>query len=683
MVAAVLRVPACGSGRLLPRRLRARASATASSAMGKGADRKRKNNANRRARGEAWSEIQGKRHAAVGPSWGAWSPAATGMAAATALPPLLPGLLGVAAERHTTQPAGPSVHAQQPGMANINGMVAESGAEPPNVGRLGEEYAVAWLRHHHATSTVRWLNDADEQHADHDIEIRAEHETEWRHVEVKTRWSGCDPRMNQMSDRQRERLLDPGDSYMLLLLGDASRLFESPAAPPRVRLYESPHPRGACVEGMPSRLWNGVYIATGDCEARPRFENAAGRHLWYSVAERRVWLLSDAYEPAEKNPAGRAFTSELSHGQLPVGRRDWQVFHNKEWQDLPLTVTLLATDADVDEQKERLAAEGKAKRAAAKAAALQQLKGKAVGVDGMSNLEFNGVYVAAGDHEGCPRFENAEEKQLYYSIERSQWVLRDTFVPAPRTASAWADAADGMLPVGQTAWRGSKEPVTVSLLSVEEALQQQTRRLRDSHRTSKDAAVTQIFAMFDADCDGKLNKEEYRAYLEGIKCWGTKTCTDEGYDATGWAEQCAQLECRADEGITAEAFRSILYEQTNRGSKLQADLDSCKEWKAKFAPTEVVDDKPMELNELVAMDGRSSFTMAFMKEFVAGSKVPMTGKFKRLVESLGIGEGGPPADCGFGAGAGGGGGGFGDGKWERGAVCIRPTYELNKTGHGE
>ena len=83
------------------------------------------------------------------------------------------------------------------------------------------------------------------------------------------------------------------------------------------------------------------------------------------------------------------------------------------------------------------------------------------------------------------------------------------------------------------------------------------------------------------------------------------------------------------------------------------------------------------------MDGRSSFTMAFMKEFVAGSKVPMTGKFKRLVESLGIGEGGPPADCGFGAGAGGGGGGFGDGKWERGAVCIRPTYELNKTGHGE
>ena len=57
----------------------------------------------------------------------------------------------------------------------------------------------------------------------------------------------------------------------------------------------------------------------------------------------------------------------------------------------------------------------------------------------------------------------------------------------------------------------------------------------------------------------------------------------------------------------------------------------------------------------------------------------MTGKFKRLVESLGIGERGPPADA----------GGFGTsacaGKWERGAVSVRPTttYELNQTGHAE
>ena len=170
------------------------------STMGKGADRRKRNQANRRARGETWSEIrngQGPRRGAAA----AWAPAARGMVAA-ALPPLSASLLGVEAERLTTQPAGPS-QAQFASMEVDVGV--GGGVEPPNAGRVGEEYAAAWLRHQHATATVRWLNDTDEQHADHDIEIlaAAAGETEWRHVEVKTRWAGCDPRMNQLSHQQR------------------------------------------------------------------------------------------------------------------------------------------------------------------------------------------------------------------------------------------------------------------------------------------------------------------------------------------------------------------------------------------------------------------------------------------------------------------------------------------------
>ena len=43
-----------------------------------------------------------------------------------------------------------------------------------------------------------------------------------------------------MSARQLSRLLDPADDYMLLVIGDAHRLFGSPQAPPQVRILISP-----------------------------------------------------------------------------------------------------------------------------------------------------------------------------------------------------------------------------------------------------------------------------------------------------------------------------------------------------------------------------------------------------------------------------------------------------------
>ena len=64
------------------------------------------------------------------------------IAVAAALPPLSACLLGVEAERHTTQPAGPNVQPQQSALASMAGG-SSAGPEPPNAGRFGEEYAVA------------------------------------------------------------------------------------------------------------------------------------------------------------------------------------------------------------------------------------------------------------------------------------------------------------------------------------------------------------------------------------------------------------------------------------------------------------------------------------------------------------------------------------------------------------
>ena len=43
-----------------------------------------------------------------------------------------------------------------------------------------------------------------------------------------------------MSARQLSRLLDPTDDYMLLVVGDVHRLFDSPQLPPQVRILISP-----------------------------------------------------------------------------------------------------------------------------------------------------------------------------------------------------------------------------------------------------------------------------------------------------------------------------------------------------------------------------------------------------------------------------------------------------------
>ena len=83
--------------------------------------------------------------------------------------------------------------------------------------------------------------------------------------------------------------------------------------------------------------------------------------------------------------------------------------------------------------------------------------------------------------------------------------------------------------------------------------------------------VREIFAMFDADGDGKLSKDEYEAYLRGAGIWA-------GYQPMAWDARWPQ-ECRllrsGTDGITRENFESVLYGEPRAG-KAKSDLYSCR-----------------------------------------------------------------------------------------------------------
>lgn len=101
--------------------------------------------------------------------------------------------------------------------------------------------------------------------------------------------------------------------------------------------------------------------------------------------------------------------------------------------------------------------------------------------------------------------------------------------------------------------------------------------------------VREMFVLFDGDKDSRLNKEEYKRYLQGVGLWGLRM---EQWDES-WQWECNQLcryGCTAEQGITAKAFETVIYGSTigneyvfvsglfghYRASNAQADLESCK-----------------------------------------------------------------------------------------------------------
>jgi hypothetical protein len=79
--------------------------------------------------------------------------------------------------------------------------------------------------------------------------------------------------------------------------------------------------------------------------------------------------------------------------------------------------------------------------------------------------------------------------------------------------------------------------------------------------------MNELFAAFDADGDGRLNKAEYAAYLKTIGVWGTDWFTNETWDFA-WPQECQQLKSPLA-GISIDCFTDILYEKYRMGEALR------------------------------------------------------------------------------------------------------------------
>ena len=84
--------------------------------------------------------------------------------------------------------------------------------------------------------------------------------------------------------------------------------------------------------------------------------------------------------------------------------------------------------------------------------------------------------------------------------------------------------------------------------------------------------IKQIFMMFDVNGNGRLNKDEYRDYVEAIGVWGSGNYTDDkwGYYVPRSFDE--------EDGISFEAFATNLYGKYRKG-KAEADLNLCKKAK--------------------------------------------------------------------------------------------------------
>ena len=99
----------------------------------------------------------------------------------------------------------------------------------------------------------------------------------------------------------------------------------------------------------------------------------------------------------------------------------------------------------------------------------------------------------------------------------------------------------------------------------------------DSSETDHIEATIELFNIFDANCDGVLDKVEYETYLRGIGQWSQTLYQAQwaGWDE-GWPKECEELGRTAAEGIDWSAFKGNLYGQKRVG-KAQQDLFFYKE----------------------------------------------------------------------------------------------------------
>jgi hypothetical protein len=126
---------------------------------------------------------------------------------------------------------------------------------PANLGKLGEQYALAWLAAQPwvVPGSVRWEN-TSAQAATRDITCLPKGSPGRAHIEVKTRWRRF--RKAGASRAQRERLLDPEDDYMLLILGFFENMYPSDDTPPKP----------PCIRILPNVKWEDQTVTCVWCD---------------------------------------------------------------------------------------------------------------------------------------------------------------------------------------------------------------------------------------------------------------------------------------------------------------------------------------------------------------------------------------------------------------------------------
>eukprot|EP01045_Picozoa_sp_COSAG04_P025686 COSAG04_NODE_3418_length_2829_cov_1.878755_1_plen_666_part_10 len=98
------------------------------------------------------------------------------------------------------------------------------------------------------------------------------------------------------------------------------------------------------------------------------------------------------------------------------------------------------------------------------------------------------------------------------------------------------------------------------------------------------ARCAEIFRKFDTDGDGKLNKPEYKAYLQAIGAWECVADNEVKWWDQEWPKECERLSSahsyaagfRAPDGIRWESFLEVLYGKYRVGM-VQLDLEACKQ----------------------------------------------------------------------------------------------------------
>ena len=207
---------------------------------------------------------------------------------------------------------------------------------------------------------------------------------------------------------------------------------------------------------------------------------------------------------------------------------------------------------------------------------------------------------SVGDTEGFPVYRAIDGTAgLYFS--QSQWLFLAVYsletVTKRRANSQSPTVKDGRVPLGEQKWKccnvDSKwedRSVTLTALTAAEmeAAKEEAKEAAavaeaeaaaeeaeaEAYEREREQNAKDLFAILDVDADGKLNKDEFKAFLQGVAEWGKEQYTDERWD-TVWLEECKRFK-NVPDGITWERFWEYRYSDDDYDA--DDDLRDCKQW---------------------------------------------------------------------------------------------------------